>query len=290
MQISTKKCLICNEGKRNDVLYWHKDEESGDIWVWCNKCDRGYSIHSYCYHAGIPLNEFLKQDFKFEEAKSNEVNKIEFPVWYITLSDPRAKKGVEYIKSRGLRLEGDMYYDSDREGIVFPYYFGNTFVGAQTRFVEPRVWKDGTVQKMDTIPGTRTGLLFYGWNQEPFMIRTKGVIVTEGAFNAIAIQQALNDVYGSVAACPWRVIACSGSGATKHQREALKELKEQGYKVVVAPDSDEAGLKMLKKFHKDDVITHYAFSGDSEKDWNDCLKDMGHDEFAQFFLKRIKHV
>jgi hypothetical protein len=290
VNISTKKCLICNGGQRNNTLYWHRDKETGDIWTWCNKCDRGYSIHQYCYQAGIPLNEFLKADFNFQEAKSNEVNKVEFPQWFVTLSDPRAQKGVEYIKSRGLKLEGDMYYDSDKEGIVFPYYYDNVFVGSQTRFIEPRVWKDGTVQKMDTMPGTRTGLLFYGWNQMPFMAHVKGVVITEGAFNAIAIQQSLNILYGSVATCPWRVIACSGSGATKHQTSAIKELKDGGFKVVVAPDSDEAGLKMLKKFHKAESITHFAFTGDSDKDWNDMVKDMGHEVFAKFFMSKIKNV
>ena len=288
--INTKKCLICNEGKKNDVLYWHRNPEKGDIWCWCNKCDRAYSLHSYCYHAGIELREFLKGDFNFQEAKTNEVNKAEFPNWYVTMSDPRAKDGVEYIKSRGLELEGDMYYDMDRHGIVFPYYYENTFVGAQTRFIEPRVWKDGTVQKMDTMPGTRTGLLFYGWNQAPFMTHVKGVIVTEGAFNAIAIQQALNKIYGSISSCPWRVIACSGSGVTGHQKETLKDLKERGYKIVVAPDSDEAGLKMLKKFHKGEACTHYMFTGDSEKDWNDMLKELGHEEFGKFILKSMKNA
>jgi hypothetical protein len=289
--INTKKCLICKDGQKNDCLHWHRDENTGDLWVYCvGVCQRGYSIHSYCYHAGIPLNEFLLQDFTFQEAQSNEVNKVEFPTWYVTLSDPRAKKGVQYVKSRGLKLEGDMYYDSDREGIVFPYYYDNTFVGAQTRFIEPRIWKDGTIQKIDTTPGTRTGLLFYGWNQMPFMANVKGVIITEGAFNAIAIQQSLNILYGSVATCPWRAIACSGSGATKHQTESIRELKENGFKIVVAPDSDEAGLKMLTKFSKAECITHYAFSGDSTKDWNDCLKEMGHEGFATWFLKQVKSV
>lgn len=288
--ISTKKCLICNGGRKNDTLYWHRNEDTGDIWCWCNKCDRAYSIHTYCHIAGIPLAEFLKGDFQFKEARDNEVNKVEFPNWYVTLSDPRAKDGVEYIKSRGLRLEGDMYYDTDRRGIVFPYYYENTFVGAQTRFLEPKVHEDGHVQKMDTTPGTRTGLLFYGWNQAPFMTHIKGVVVAEGAFNAIAIQQALNDLYGSVAVCPFRVIACSGSGATRHQRETLKELKEKGFKIILAPDSDEAGLKMLKKFSKDEALTHYVFSGDSEKDWNDMLKELGHAEFGKFFMRRIKNV
>ncbi len=83
---------------------------------------------------------------------------------------------------------------------------------------------------------------------------------------------------------------CGGSGATKHQTEATKELKDSGYRVVVAPDSDEAGLKMLKKFHKAESITHYAFTGDSGQDWNDAVKEMGHEDFAKFFMSKVKNV
>lgn len=287
--ISTKKCLICK--RRNNTLNWHLDKDTGDIWVWCcGKCQRGYSLRSYCWQAGVPLNEFLKGQFDFHEAKPNEVTKMEFPHWYVTLSDPRAKPGVEYIRSRGLKIEGDMYYDADKNGIVFPYYFGNTFVGAQTRFIEPRVLEDGDLQKMDTIPGTRLGLLFYGWNQENFVTDVKGLIITEGAFDAIAVQQALNQVYGGVSRNPWRAISCSGSGATQHHTETIKELKDRGLKVVLAPDSDEPGMNMLSKFSKAKAISHYALTGDGDKDWNDVLREMGHDAFAKHFLKSIKKV
>jgi hypothetical protein len=289
--INTKKCLICKGGKKNDCLHWHRDPKSGDIWVYCvGVCQRAYSIRSYCWHAGIQLNEFLKGDFNFEEARPNEVNKIEFPKHYLTMSDPRSKKGVEYVVSRGLRVEGDMYYDSVNEGIVFPYYYENTFVGAQTRFIEPRVWKDGTVQKMDTIPGTRLGLIFYNWNQAAFVTNIKAVVITEGAFDALAIQQSLVGKYGGISKCPWRVMACSGAGATKHHVETIKELKDRGFKVVLAPDSDEAGLKMLKKFKDADAITHYCLTMNSEVDWNSKLLEVGHEGFAEFFIKNIKSV
>ena len=288
--ISTKKCLICK--RKNDTIFWHIDDTTGDIWCWCQgKCQRGYSLRSYCWEAGIPLNEFLKGKFDFKESKPNEVTKIEFPHWYVPLSDPRAKLGVEYIESRGLKLEGDMYYDTDRDGIVFPYYFGNTFVGAQTRFINPRELKEGGVQKMDTIPGTRLGLIFYGWNQENFITNVKGMVITEGAFNTIAIQQGLNQVYGGIATNPWRVVACSGSGATKHHTETIRELKERGIKTVIASDSDEAGTKMLKKFNEADAVTHYAMTGYPDVDWNEALLRFGnHEEFAKYFLGLIKKV
>lgn len=288
--INTKKCLICKDGRKNNCLHWHQDTETGDVWVYCvGKCQRGYSIRSYCYHAGISLPEFLKGEFEFKEAMPNEVSVMGWPNRFIPMSDPRSEPGVKYVQDRGLSLEGDMYYDVERNGIVFPYYYDNHFCGAQTRFVVPKVHEDGEVQKMDTLPGTRLGLLFYGWNQSRFIGDVKGVVVTEGSFNAISINQALNLVYGGIANNPWRAIACSGAGATKHHKEALKELKDQGLKIVIAPDSDEAGGAMLRKFNEAGAATHYAFTGET-RDWNDILKVLGHKEFAKFFLSSIKIV
>lgn len=287
--INTKKCLICNEGRKNNTLYWHKDPDTSEMWCWCNKCNRGYSMRSYCHAAGLSLQEFLSGDFDVQEAKPNEVTAQAWPSRFVPLSDPRAEEGVEYIKTRGLLLEGDMYYDMERKGIVFPYYFDNTFCGAQTRFLVPKIHDDGEVQKMDTLPGTRLGLLFYGWNQSRFIGDVKGVIVCEGSFNSISINQALNLVYGGIARNPWRAIACSGSGATKFHQEALKELKDQGMKIVVAPDTDEAGMKMLKKFKDSDTATHYALTGCTE-DWNEVCKRLGHLDFAKYFLSTVKDI
>ena len=288
--INRKKCLICKDGRKNDCLHWHKDPDTGDIWVWCQgKCQRGYSVRTYCHMAKISLPEFLKGDWEFKEAPPNELTPHEFPKRFIPMSDPRSEQGREYIKSRGLTLEGDMYYDIEREGIVFPYYFDNHFCGAQTRFIVPKIHSDGEVQKMDTLPGTRLGLLFYGWNQSRFIGNVKAVVVTEGSFNALAINQAFNLAAGGISHNTWRAISCSGAGATKHHQEALKELKDQGLKIVIAPDFDDAGMKMLKKFRESGAATHYTLT-DRTEDWNDCLKEMTHLEFAKFFLKQVKKI
>ena len=180
-------CLICQP--RNRTLYWHQNEE-GKIWCYYNKCDRGYSLEQYCDIAGIDMTEFLTGEFHMQEAKADEVQAMAWPSTFVPLSDPRAEKGVEYIKSRGLNIDGDMYYDLNEEGIVFPYYVENHFCGAQIRFLEERINEDGDKWKITTLPGTRLGLLFYGWNQGKLLAQVKGVIVTEGAFNALSIQQA----------------------------------------------------------------------------------------------------
>ena len=236
------------------------------------------------------MADLLSGEFEFHESTPNEVQKMEWPSWYLPLSDTRAKIGVDYVLSRGLTLEGDMYFDSERHGIVFPYYVDNHFVGAQTRFIKPWEDKDGEIHKIDTIPGTRLGLVFYGWNQGKFVDNVKGVFVTEGAFNSLSISQAFNKAYGGITKSPWRAIACSGSGATKHHTDTIKELKDVGMKIIVAPDSDEAGLKMLKKFKDAEAATHYALTGDPEKDWNDFLKELGPVEFAKFVLSKVKAI
>lgn len=286
-QRDNRWCLICQP--RNRTLYWHQNDE-GKIWCYCNKCDRGYSLEQYCEIADIDMTEFLTGNFHMQEAKADEVTAMAWPHSFIPLSDPRAEKGVEYIKSRGLNVDGDMYYDINEEGIVFPYYVENHFCGAQVRFIEPRINEDGDVWKITTLPGTRLGLLFYGWNQAKLLAQVKGVIVCEGAFNALSIQQALNSVYGGVSRCPWRLLACSGSGLSEHQAEALKELKESGLKVIGAPDTDEAGFKMLSKMKELDCVTHYLMTGDTDQDWNVLLQTIGHKELAKFVIKNIKPI
>ncbi len=286
-QRDNRWCLICQP--RNRTLYWHTNPE-GKIWCYCNKCDRGYSLEQYCEIADIDMTEFLTGNFHMQEAQPNEVTAMAWPHSFVPMSDPRAEKGVEYVKSRGLNIDGDMYYDLNEEGIVFPYYVENHFCGAQIRFIKTRINEDGDEWKITTLPGTRLGLLFYGWNQSKLLAQIKGVIVCEGAFNALSIQQALNSVYGGVSRCPWRLLACSGSGLSEHQAEALKEFKEAGLKVVGAPDTDEAGFKMLNKMRELNCVTHYLMTGDTEQDWNVLLKNLGHKELAKFVIKNIKPI
>lgn len=291
-------CLVCQA--RHRTLYWHENSDeqiekniikykSADrYWCYCNKCDKAYSLSRYCELANIDMEDFLAGDMYITESKPNEVNALAWPHNFIPLSDPRASKGVDYIKSRGLDIDGDMYYDLDEEGIVFPYYFNNQFCGAQIRFITPKLNEEGKEHKITTMPKTRLGLLFYGWNQSKLMANIKGIVVTEGAFNAIALQQSLNKVYGGVSRCPWKVVACSGAGLSDHQSNSLKNLKDSGIKIYGAPDTDEAGLKMLNKMIKAECISGYALTNDTEKDWNDLLKSSSKSDLASFFIKSIK--
>lgn len=288
MSINTKKCLICNNGKKNDVIYAHKDPETGEIWFWCQgKCKRGYSLYEYCSIAGISLRDFLKSNLSFEEARPLEVNAMSWPRSFHALSDPVSQPALAYLASRGLSNPGEMYYDSAREGIVFPYYLDNTFVGAQVRFIKSRLDEDGNQWKITTLPGTRLGYLFWGWSQQPLGTNVKYVIVAEGAINAASLQQALNQKYGNLLKNPYRCISTSGASITKYHSKKLRELIESGLKVISAFDNDEPGIKAFERMAKDGACTHYAFVEEDGKDWNDLLrfKDAN---LASYFASRLR--
>jgi 5S rRNA maturation endonuclease (ribonuclease M5) len=286
--MNTRKCAICK--RPNDTVYWHVDPDTNALWCYCNSCNRGYSIEQYCHIAGISLAEYLKGDFNITStAINNELNAMEWPKKFVSLSDPRAAPGREYLLSRGLTLDAHWYYDVDFNGIVFPLYYDKIFCGAQTRLIEPWIDKDGGKVKITTIPGTRVGLLIWSFNQVDIMSNIKAFVVCEGAINAASLQQSLNQLYGSAVQNPFKVVAISGSGAGEHIQDVFRELKEKGYKVICATDNDEAGLKAFKKLHDAGCLTHYAFT-DDRADWNDELQKLGHAGLSKYFLARVKPI
>jgi hypothetical protein len=285
--LSFKKCLICKGGRKNDCLYAHKDADTGEIWLWCQgKCKRGYSLYDYCNQAGISLKEFLAMGISFDEAPELEVNAMSWPRSFYALSDPQAKPGVDYLLSRGLDMPAEMYYDSDKNGIVFPYYVHNTFVGAQIRFIEPRTSEDGSPWKITTLPGTRLGYLFWGWSQQVLPTSVKYLVIAEGAINAASLQQALNKRYGNLLRNPYRCISTSGASVTQYHCKRLKELIDSGLKIIAACDNDDAGISMFEKMAKQGACTHYSFVTEEGKDWNDLL--IKGDDPALHLLSKIK--
>ena len=290
--LNTKQCLVCYEQtgkKRNETLYWHEDPDTKQLWCWCNREGRAYSIYEYCAKANISLRDFLKQDFHFTQTNYNELNKMDWPKNFVPLFSSEAKLGRDYLESRKIKPTDNMYYDTQRKGIVFPYYYDQAFCGAQIRFIEPWTDDDGNVRKIDTLPGSRLGLLVYNWNQTHILPSTKAFVITEGAFNALAIQQALHSIYGALE-CPYRCVSLSGSGASQHHQDLFREQISNGKKVILAADSDKAGLKMLKKMKEASAITHAAFTGDDQFDWNDVYKETDDKSFVRWFLGRIKSV
>lgn len=286
-----KKCLICKGGRKNECLYWHIDEKTKLPWVWCTgKCQRGYSLEQYCSIAGVDLAEFIKNGIEIVKDSEDEVRALAWPKSFVPLSDPRAQNGVEYLRHRGLSSDVDLYYDLDMDGVVIPYYFENHFCGAQIRFIKDKVNKDGDAWKITTMPGTRLGLLFGGWNQKKLMPNIKAVAICEGYFNALSLQQAFNNKYTTIYSSPWKFICTSGSGLSKHQTETLKGLKEEGYKIIGAFDSDDAGLKGINKMIEADCITHYSLTNESDKDWNDILVKKDKNFLVKTFMSNLKKI
>lgn len=285
---SYKKCLICKGGKKNDCLHWHEDPETHAQWVWCTgKCQRGYSIEEYAWLAGLELKELLSCNIKFNEATPNEVNKMEWPKSFVPLFHPDAYPGVEYLKNRGLQPTDNLFYDIQREGIVLPYHLENVFVGAQVRFLKPKIKEGEEPWKITTLPGTRLAYLFYNWNQAPLLSHIRYLVVTEGGFNALSLQQVLSTHYGGILKNPFKTVAISGSGLSDHKIEVLRDLINKGIKVIAAPDTDIAGEKLLKKFADNGAATHYAMVEEENVDWNDKLKEINQD-LVSYFSKSIR--
>jgi DNA primase len=283
--------MICKKHKhKNACLYWHLNPDTKEIWCWCTgKCQRSYSIYEYCYLTGIKINEIVKGDIPITENENKEIEKIEWPNNFKFLSDPNSKKALEYLEKRNLKLIEGLFYDSSREGIVFPYYYDDQFAGAQIRFLNPKISEDGHTQKISTIPGTRVSNLFFNWNQKPFSKNIKHIVITEGAFNAISLQQALNHYYGGRLDNPFKCIALSGSNVSDYHAEKLRKLIKLDYNIISAPDNDEAGLKMLKKMIDKFACTHYSLIEEVGKDWNDLLIEKDY-KLAKYFLKNMRSL
>jgi len=282
-------CPLCK--RRRKTAYWNYDEEK-NIWMHCCACNATYTLAALTKRVGIKvamkyLDRIKNNIIQPSDTASDSLQRIAWPADYISINSTIAKEGQDYILSRGLSLEGQLYYDKEINGIVFPLYYQGVFCGAQTRLIVPWIKEDGKPQKMTTLEGTKKSLLFYNWDQNPFPRLYKGIIVTEGAFDTLAIEQALNALYGPITN-PFKTIATMGSGVSEYQVSVLNGLKEAGYKVILAPDFDPAGFIMFDKSKK--AITHVMTTDEKGKDWNMLLKEMGHVEFAKYILTKIKPV
>ena len=283
----SKRCLTCRAN--HATLYYHRDKY-GTPWIYCNKCSDSMDLEDYCLMHGInmPTEEEVAKVVS-DDPNDRELHRLEWPKYFIPLWDKRSESGVEYLKSRCLEPSDGMFYDMQQDGIVLPYYYENTCVGAQVRFIRPRE-KDGKTWKITTIPGTKLGKLFYGWNQAELPQSVKYLVITEGAFNAIALQQTFNRHYGGATKNPYRFAAASGSSIGSYRADVLRDEIERGKRVILAADPDQAGVKMLEEAIKDGCITHYTTSTTDGVDWNDILKQDGEDALKLEFLSNLRRV
>lgn len=284
----SKRCGICQA--KHNTLYYHRNKQ-GVAWLFCNKCGTGMDLDIYCDMLGIEIpSEEMLAKICHDDPSDQELIKMNWPKNFIPLWNKDAKEGIKYLESRKIKPTDGIFYDEDTNGIVFPYYYDSYCVGAQIRFIEPKV-KDEVKFKISTVPGTKLGKLFYGWNQLSLNPNIKYIIVTEGAFNSLALQQTLNSKYKSILSNPYKTIAVSGSSIGNHRAELLREKISEGYKVILSADLDAAGMKMMSKCCEEACITHYTFpenSGDKWNDWNDVLIQGGEDKVLELFTKNLK--
>ena len=290
--MDTKYCLICKKPRKTVYFNMRKDKVTGQptVSIYCCACGRSYKLEEYCVLGGITPYQLIKSGLTFNESSEKEVNRLDWPSNFISLLDDKAYKGQEYLESRGLKIEGDIYYDTRKNGIVFPMYYHLDFCGAQIRLIEPRESYDGSITKMISLTGTRSGILVYNWNQMAIPAEVSVVVITEGAINCLSLMQACTETYRGKILNPFKFVSLCGSGATKHHVEIFKDLKNKGYRVVLAADSDEAGVKMFDKFTKNEAITHCSTTNPNDGDWNDILIEKGPLGLFKYFLKGVKKV
>ena len=283
----SKRCLICAAG--HNTLYGHVNSD-GVKWIWCNKCNRSYDLEEYCAEVGIdyPTDEEIAKIVE-DDPEDSQLNRISWPKHFIPMWQEDAKPGIEYLKTRKIDPGDGMYYDVNSNGIVFPYYYESYCVGAQVRFIEPKL-KNNKPWKITTVEGTKLGKLFYGWNQGDLPQNIKYMVVTEGAFNAIALQQTLNRHFKSVTKNPYRFIAASGANIGTHREDILRELISDGMKVILAADPDEAGFEMVERAAKNGCITHFSSVSEDNVDWNDLLIKYDEEKLKKEFLTNLRKI
>lgn len=258
-----RNCLVCKSD--HQTLYWHLHINKGQkvVRVYCCKCAKIFTAQQYADAANIPIesifDELSNDDF---QDKPRNINSISLPSSFISILDPRAKEGREYLKKRGITIYPDLMYDLFRRGIAQILYRGDIIVGSQVRIIDP---KDGP--KVMSLKGTQRSLALWGWNGNDYLLQgVKVVFLTEGVFDALSIRLSFKNN------STIRVISTLGCGTSKEQIELLQQIREKGIKLICAFDGDEAGVRgrnfLIKNKAIDGYIDHPILL---EKDWNKLL-------------------
>jgi len=257
-----KNCLVCKSA--HQTLYWHLHVNDGKkvVRVYCCKCARLYTAKQYADAANISIDDIFSEltDEDFQD-KSKEITSVSLPSSFISLFDPRAKEGRDYLKKRGIEIFPDLMYDTYRNGIAQIIYRGETIVGSQIRLITPTQDQP----KMMSIKGTQRSLALWGWNGNEFLLnKVKVIFLTEGVFDALSIKLAFK---GDVTVKSFATLGCNVS---KEQLELIKTIRDKGIKVICAFDSDEAGIKGRKFLLKNHAIDGYI-DNENQEDWNSLL-------------------
>ena len=158
-------------------------------------------------------------------------------------------KIVEYILGRGMELDWYNWHWSPAPGfvdrVIIPFYHEGKIVGYTGRKI-----KDGKPKYLtDAQPG-------YVFNIDKQTHDRKYVIVTEGQFDAIAIE------------------GCAISHNSPNETQCMR-LNALGREVIVVPDRDKPGAVMLKSAIENNWSVSLPPWGDTVKDVADAVKKYG---------------
>ena len=135
-------------------------------------------------------------------------------------------RGLEYLVGRGINLDSieqfSLGYSENQDMVTVPVFSDNGIpVGFVARSIEGKQFKNST-----NLPRSK---VLFGLNKNKF----EEVIVVESSFDAIKLNQ-----------IGFPAVATLGANVS---REQLRLLEKYATKIILAPDSDEAGKGFAKK-------------------------------------------
>lgn len=288
----SKKCLICNRGQKNDTLYFNLrkpkliptdpiqkleflSEHPEHLSIYCCKCSKQWNILEYCVEAGLDFAQIMSAN-PTDQFTSNQLNSeppptLPYPDYFHPIFHPISQPAIQYLNSRKIFNLSNFAFDSLNQGVALPLYLESNFCGGQTRIINP------IHTKITTLTGTKSSKLFWGWDQDFRHLSDKrGIIITEGAINAASLREKLGD--------EWLYCAISGSNLSDHHLHIIKKILDLGLRVILTPDNDPAGEKMLLN-RKNYVIEEFSAVDDKYNDWNEALMD--NQNIKEMFIKNL---
>lgn len=177
--------------------------------------------------------------------------------------DPELLDVIAYVLDRGMKLEWYNWHWSAANGyrdrVIIPFYHEGRIVGWTGRKI-----RDGKPKYLaDSQPG-------YVFNLDNQTDDRKFVIVVEGQFDAIAID------------------GCA-IGHNDPNKEQVIRLDSLGKEVIVVPDNDLPGTKMLDAAIKQGWSVSRPYWGDNVKDVADAVKKFGRIYVLYTILKYREH-
>ena len=156
---------------------------------------------------------------------------------------------LEYMVDRNLNLDDYDFYWTDEEGfqnrLIIPFFYQSRIVGYTARLI-----RDGKVKYIsEQQPG-------YVFNLDRQHYSRKFVLVTEGPIDAICVD-----------GC-----AIMSNEASQQQISLLKQLQKE---VVVVPDKDQAGIKLVEQAIENGWSVSMPDWPEGCKDINDVVKNYG---------------